>query len=361
MDLFPLIRPVLFGLDAETAHRLTIRGLAMLQVLPWLRTAGVNFDPLLRSNVFGRDLYNPLGLAAGFDKNAEVPMACFGFGFGFVEVGTVTPRPQVGNPRPRIFRLTRDAAVINRLGFNNDGLEKVRMRLARLGPRPGMLGANIGANKDSADRIGDYTAGLSALYPYADYFTVNVSSPNTPGLRGLQEREALQALLQRLTDVRSACMAESGSPVRKPILLKVAPDLDEARIEAIAEVALAEGIDGLVVSNTTVSRPPGLRGPYADEAGGLSGAPLMALSTSVLNRFHVRTQGRLPIVGVGGISSGQEAYEKIRAGACLLQLYTALIYQGPGLVRRILNELCDCLHRDGFTSVSEAVGTADRR
>ncbi|MFP4002190.1 MAG: quinone-dependent dihydroorotate dehydrogenase [Alphaproteobacteria bacterium] len=358
-DPFPLIRPLLFRLEAEAAHRLIVRSLTILQMLPPFRNGRkVLPDPLLRSNVFGMDFPNPLGLAAGFDKNAEVVQAMFAFGFGFVEAGTVTPRPQAGNPRPRIFRLERDLAVINRLGFNNEGIEKVRTRLSRLHSRPGILGVNIGANRDSADRPADYIHGLSKLYSYADYFTVNVSSPNTPGLRGLQERGALEELLHRLMD-RRADLTEAGMPPR-PLLLKVAPDLDDSMIGDIAAVALGAGIDGLVVGNTTVSRPPGLHDPHADEAGGLSGAPLLALSTSVLRRFYEHTEGRLPLVGAGGVSSGRDAYEKIRAGASLVQLYTALIYDGPGLVRRILNDLRACLQQDGFTSVADAVGAESR-
>lgn len=357
VDFFPLIRPILFRMDAETAHGVTVRALTILQLLPRFAPRRVPADPLLKSNVFGLDFPNPLGLAAGFDKNAEVARAMFGLGFGFVEVGTVTPRPQAGNPRPRLFRLAADRAVINRLGFNNEGTEKMHRRLAALAFRPGILGINLGANRDSADRAADYAAGLTALYPYADYFTLNVSSPNTPGLRGLQERKALDELLARLIETRAELAGGGGT---KPLLLKVAPDLDEGMIADIAAVSLARRIDGIIVGNTTVSRPAGLQGPHTEEAGGLSGTPLMALSTAVLRRFREATGGRLPLVGTGGVASGADTYAKIRAGASLVQLYTALVYHGPGLVRRNLNELRTCLRHDGFSNVAEAVGVDAR-
>ena len=328
---------------AETAHRATIGlGRAFSGILPSARPD----DPRLAVRVLGRDFPNPVGLAAGFDKDVEVPDAMARFGFGFVECGTVTPRPQSGNPRPRLFRLPRDGAVINRMGFNNKGMENAARNLLRR-KAAGITGINIGANKDSADRIADYAAAFSRLAPLADYVTVNVSSPNTPGLRGLQNRDELARLLETLVAARGSI------PV--PLLLKIAPDLDEAALDAIAEVALAAGIEGLIVSNTTIARPD-LQSPHRGEAGGLSGRPLFVLSTEVLRQMRRRVGSRLVLVGVGGIASGADAYAKIRAGASLVQLYTALAYQGPGLVSRIKRELLDCLVRDGFGSVGEAVG-----
>ncbi len=274
-------------------------------------------------------------------------------GFGFVECGTVTPLAQAGNPRPRLFRLSQDQAVINRMGFNNQGLEAFAARLAAR-PRRGVVGANIGANKDSADRVGDYVLGLQRLWGLADYFTVNISSPNTPGLRALQTRQALEDLLGRLAEARVALTAARGA---HPVLLKVAPDLDEAEIEAIVETTAAFGLDGIIVSNTTLARPGSLQAPNRGEAGGLSGAPLMAPSTEVLARFHAAAAGRLVLVGAGGVASGADAYAKIRAGAGAVQLYSALVYGGLGLIGRIRRDLAARLRADGFSSLAQAVGT----
>lgn len=355
---FRLVRPLLMALGPETAHGATM--MLLQAASPVLRMQTVPAaDPVLAATLCGLHLPNPVGLAAGFDKDARVPDAMLSLGFGFVEVGTVTPRPQAGNPRPRLFRLARDRAVINRLGFNNGGLVRMRERLAARAGRPGILGANLGANRNGTDRLADYEEGLRVLYPYADYFTVNVSSPNTPGLRNLQERAALDELLARLQAAR-AVLAGSAE-ASKPVFLKVAPDLDDGQVRDIAEVALARMIDGLIVGNTTIDRPEGLQGRHAGEAGGLSGAPLMARSTKVLRRFHDATLGRLPLIGVGGICSGRDAYAKILAGASAVQLYTGLIYGGPGLVRRILMELKGCLRADGFAHVSEAVGAQVNR
>jgi dihydroorotate dehydrogenase len=269
-------------------------------------------------------------------------------GFGFVECGTVTPRPQIGNPRPRLFRLTDDRAVINRMGFNNQGLERFAANIGRRGR--GVVGANIGANKDAEDRIGDYVTGLKRLWGLADYFTVNVSSPNTPGLRALQTGDALNELLGRVAETRASL------PGRAPVLLKVAPDLGDAEIEAIAEAVADAGFDGVIVSNTTLTRPPELRSANASEAGGLSGAPLMALSTRALSQFHAAARGRFALIGVGGIASGADAYAKIRAGASAVQLYSALVFQGPGLVTTIRRDLAARLTADGFRGLAEAVG-----
>ncbi|MDZ4320724.1 MAG: quinone-dependent dihydroorotate dehydrogenase, partial [Phenylobacterium sp.] len=316
----------------------------------WSRPSGPE-DPILAITFCGLSLPNCLGLAAGFDKNAQVYRPMLAAGFGFVECGTVTPLPQAGNPRPRLFRLTEDKAVINRMGFNNEGLEAFAGRLARR--HGGVVGANIGANKDSEDRVGDYVSGLRRLWGLASYFTINISSPNTPGLRALQTKDALEELLGRLTEARDA-LPPAG---KVPMFLKVAPDLDEAEVEAICDVVAAAELDAVIVSNTTISRPP-LRSAQAGETGGLSGAPLMDLSTQTLRLFHQAAQGRFPLAGAGGVSSGADAYAKIRAGACVVQLYSALVFSGPGLVGRIKTDLAARLRADGFSSTAEAVATA---
>jgi dihydroorotate dehydrogenase len=299
-------------------------------------------------SVLGHDFPNPVGLAAGFDKDAEVPDAMLRLGFGFVECGTVTPRPQEGNPTPRLFRLVEDAAVINRMGFNNRGMEAAAARLAAR-RRSGIVGINIGANKDSTDRIADYRQAFARLAPLANYVTVNVSSPNTPGLRGLQDREALSALLGALAEERARLTG------RVPLLLKIAPDLDDSALDDIASVAISTGLDGLIVSNTTIARPR-LKSAFAKETGGLSGKPLFAPSTRMLKEMRRRAGTKLVLVGAGGVSSGADAYAKIRAGASLVQLYTALALEGPGLVARIKRELLLCLDRDGFARTSDAIG-----
>ena len=342
--LHGLATRALRGLDPEDAHGLAIRGLKL-----GLGPAGRSDDPILATSLAGLPLPNAVGLAPGFDKDAEVFGPMLRAGFGFVECGTVTPKPQVGNPRPRLFRLSEDRAVINRMGFNNRGLEAFAGRLAARGP--GVVGANIGANKDSEDRIGDYVAGLRRLWGLASYFTINVSSPNTPGLRALQTRAALEELLGRLGEARDALPAAG----RVPMFLKVAPDLESGEVESIVETSLAHGLAGIMVSNTTVSRPA-LKSRFAGEAGGLSGAPLTALSTRVLGEFAQVSAGRLALVGVGGIGSGADAYAKIRAGAGAVQLYSALVFEGPGLVTRIKRDLAARLRADGFASISEAVG-----
>jgi dihydroorotate dehydrogenase len=342
--LYPLARPLFRRLDPETAHSLTLTALALLA------PRAPADDPRLRVNALGLDFPNPIGLAAGFDKNAEVPRAMLGFGFGFVEVGSITPLPQAGNPRPRVFRLEQDRAVINRLGFNNQGLEAAKRRLQNLSGSPGIIGVNVGANKDATDRIADYVRGLTELAPFASYITANISSPNTPGLRGLQNRSELETLITKLLDARAKLAR------RVPLLVKIAPDLDDAALADIAAIALAAKLDGLIVSNTTIARPPSLRGAHASETGGLSGAPLFTPSTEILRKIYRLTEGKLTLVGVGGISSGADAYAKIRAGATLVQLYSALTYEGPGLVTRIKRELVQLLERDGFSSISQAVG-----
>ncbi len=334
-------------LPPEAAHAATIRLLSKglgVPVAPPVLPASVS-TTLPRS---GLALRSPVGLAAGFDKNCEVPAAMARFGFGFIECGTVTPRPQPGNPRPRLFRLTEDRAVINRLGFNNYGLDYFVRRLAHY-DHAIPVGANVGANKDSDDRIADYVTGIEAVAPYADYIAINISSPNTPGLRGLQDKAALSALLSRCGD------AERGG---KPVFLKLAPDLDTEAIADICGVLQAEGgwLAGLIISNTTLARPAGLASASRIEAGGLSGAPLFGPSTEVLRQFARRLAGRIDLIGVGGIGSGADAYAKIRAGASAVQLYSMLVYEGPGLAVRLARELAACLERDGLTSISAAVG-----
>lgn len=343
MDLFPLARPMLRHIDPERAHRLTILALKL-----GLAPRDDEPDPAsLAIDLWGLHFSNPLGIAAGFDKNGEVPDAMLKLGLGFAEVGTTTPRPQSGNPRPRIFRLNGEGAVINRLGFNNEGHAALKRRLEARRSKPGIVGVNIGANKDAADRIADYEAGIAAFEGLASYFTVNISSPNTPGLRALQNKAELENLVARVLAAREG---------RTPVLLKIAPDLTDAELADIAEVALEKGLDGLIVSNTTIRREGLVSSPAASETGGLSGRPLFSLSTEVLKTMYRLTGGKIPIVGVGGVSSGADAYAKIRAGASLVQLYTALVFEGPALVRRIKRELAQALAADGFGSIRDAVG-----
>jgi len=340
--LFDLARPALFAIDPERAHRLTVRALAL---------AGRRGPPAagaLAIDVAGLGFPNPLGMAAGFDKDAEVPDQLLGLGFGFAEVGSITPRPQAGNPRPRLFRLVEDRAVINRMGFNNGGAEVARDRLVRRAGRPGIVGINVGANKDSEDRIADYVAMTRVMAPLASYLAVNISSPNTPGLRALQDEGALTGLLDAVIEARG-----TAGP---PVLLKVAPDLESADIDAIARIALDRKLGALIVSNTTISRPA-LLSANAREAGGLSGAPLRDLAQQRLREFRKATGGAIPLVGVGGIASAEDAWARIRAGASLVQLYSAMVYGGPGLPRRILRGLEALMRRDGFASIAEAVGS----
>ncbi len=351
-DLYPLIRPVLRRLPREAAHELTLRaleiGLGRLCVGPAARRP----DPaILGQRLWGLDFANPVGIAAGYDKDARAPDAIRRLGFGFVEVGTVTPRAQAGNPKPRIFRLDQDGAVINRMGFNSTGFDTVADRLSRR-VRAGIVGVNLGKNRDSLDAAADYEHGIRRMAGLADYLVVNISSPNTPGLRGLQARAPLNSLLRRLIAARK----KTGSG--PPLLLKVAPDLTFAECRDIAEVALDTGIDGLIVANTTIERPATLVSRYAAEAGGLSGRPLFAASTALLAELYRLTQGRLPLIGVGGVASPEDAYAKIRAGASLVQLYTALVFAGPGLVGRIKRGLADLIRGDRFASIAEAVGSA---
>jgi dihydroorotate dehydrogenase len=345
-DLYTLAWPLLRALPPETAHRLVIAALAS-------GLAGRNATPdppILMQRLWGRDFPNPVGIAAGFDKDARAPNALLRLGFGFVEVGTVTPLAQPGNPKPRVFRLAADAALINRMGFNSAGLDAVLARLRRRDRSVGIVGINLGRNRDSADAVADYTLGACRAAPFADYLVVNVSSPNTPGLRALQARSALEELLQAVLQARD----KSGA--RPPLLVKIAPDLSPAELADVAAVALAVRIDGIIVANTTVARPASLSSITAREAGGLSGRPLFAPSTAVLADVYRLTGGRLPLIGVGGISGAEDAYAKIRAGASLVQLYTALVFAGPALLGRIKTGLVALLRRDGFASVAEAIG-----
>jgi dihydroorotate dehydrogenase len=358
MSLHDIAARALLALDPEDAHGWAIKG---LKAGLGPRQSDVD-DPILAITVAGLPLSNCVGLAAGFDKNAEVPAAMTKAGFGFVECGTVTPLAQAGNPRPRLFRLTQDQAVINRMGFNNQGLEPFAARLSRLkaqrAPRNGdaIVGANIGANKDATDRIADYVTGLTRLWGLSDYFTINISSPNTPGLRALQTKAALEELLGRIAEARG--LLKAAGTVDYPIFLKVAPDLEDGEVEAIVATVKAAGLDGIIVSNTTIARPGDLASPQADEDGGLSGRPLLRASTAMLARFHAASKGELALIGAGGVASGADALAKIRAGASAVQLYSALVYGGPGLVERIKRDLAARLRAEGFASVTDAIGAA---
>ena len=341
--IFDLLRPALFALDPERAHRLTIAGLKAMPVPGPAAAEGA-----LASEVAGIRFPNPLGMAAGFDKDAEVPDQLLALGFGFAEVGSITPLPQAGNPKPRLFRLVEDRAVINRMGFNNGGAEAARARLSQRQGRRGVIGVNIGANKDSADRIADYAVMTRRMAPLASYLAVNISSPNTPGLRALQDEGALTALLD-------AVLAARGGD-GPPVFLKVAPDLETSDIDAIARIAMDKRLGALIVANTTITRPA-LRSAHRGEAGGLSGAPLRELAQARLRDFRKATGGVLPLVGVGGIASAEDAWARIRAGASLVQLYSAMVYEGPGLPRRICAGLERLMQREGFASIAEAVGS----
>ncbi|MGH7027786.1 quinone-dependent dihydroorotate dehydrogenase [Brevundimonas sp.] len=344
MSLTDLGAVLLRQMDPETAHRLAIRA---LQVTPLPAPGGD--DPILKTRIAGLEMSNPVGLAAGLDKNGEALDGLSRLGFGAVECGSVTPRAQAGNPKPRLFRLSEDRAIINRMGFNNEGLEPFAARLAHR-PKRTAIGANLGANKDTEDKAADYVAGLKRLAGLADYFTINISSPNTPGLRALQGREALDDLLGRIHEARPA----DGAPV----FLKIAPDLIGEEIGMIVEASIAHGIDALIVSNTTLERPATLTSGYAGEAGGLSGAPLKPFALKALEAAAEAAAGRLPLIAVGGIESGEDAYARIRAGASAVQVYSALIYEGPGLIGRIKRDLAARLRADGFAQLSEAIGAA---
>jgi len=346
-DAFSL--PLLRWFDPEDAHRMAIQG---LRLLPPVRLRPD--DPKLAVRAFGLNFPNPIGMAAGFDKSAEAPDALLRLGFGFVEIGTVTPKPQGGNPRPRLFRLERDDGVINRMGFNNDGADAVLKRLASRAHLAGIVGVNVGANKDSPDRVADYVTLIETFAPVASYFTVNVSSPNTPGLRNLQQAHILDDLLAKVIDARERVREKAGD---SPVLLKIAPDLSLAELDEVVHVARSRRVDGMIVTNTTIGRPATLREQNrAKEQGGLSGRPLFRLSTRMVAETYVRAEGAFPLIGVGGIDSGGAALTKIRAGASLIQLYSSLVYKGLGLVETIKSDLASTLLRTGRDSLSEIVG-----
>lgn len=342
------MKPALFRIEAEKAHGLAITALkyAALSRPPEL-------PECLASEVAGITFPNPVGMAAGFDKDAEVPDALLRLDFGFAEVGSITPLPQEGNPRPRLFRLVEDGAVINRMGFNNGGAQSAMERLkARVG-RPGIVGINIGANKDSTDRVKDYAVMAEMMSPLAKYLAVNISSPNTPGLRALQDEGALTGLLDAVIEARDSVLPEGQRP---PVFLKVAPDLEPADIDAIARIAIDKKLGALIVSNTTISRPT-LLSAHRGETGGLSGAPLRDLAQQRLRDFRKATGGEVALIGVGGIATAEDAWARIRAGASLVQLYSAMVFEGPNIARTIVKQLPDLMKRDGFTSIAEAVGT----
>jgi len=350
---FGVIKPVMHALDPERAHGVSICAMKA-GLAPSIAPVE---DPRLRITLWERNFRNPVGLAAGFDKNAEVIGPMLNIGFGFVEVGTGTPRAQDGNPRPRVFRNVRHEAVINRMGFPNAGLDAFKENIEKFldkKPRPpGIVGINIGMNKTQDDPAKDYCHLIRMLGPYADYFTVNISSPNTPGLRKLQQKEKLAELLDRVSEARQKFCGKQDPP---PLLIKLAPDLDEEQQQEIAQVLLKADIDGLILTNTTLDRPDPLPERFKEEAGGLSGKPLTNKSTDIIRAFYKLTNGKLPIIGVGGISSAEDAYEKIKAGASLVQLYSAMVFHGPEVVRRINEDLIRLIEQDGYSSVGQAVG-----
>jgi dihydroorotate dehydrogenase len=342
-------RPLLGLMDAENAHRLAVNALKLAPLAP-----PAEDDALLAVRAFGLNFPNPVGMAAGFDKHAEVPDALLGFGFGFVEIGTVTPLPQPGNPRPRLFRLKADEGVINRLGFNSEGAQAVLRRLAARANHGGIVGVNVGANKDSIDRIADYVRQIELLAPVASYFTCNISSPNTPGLRDLQQGRAFDELLSRVMEARARMSRQAGTT---PVLIKIAPDLTLSELDDLVGAARRHRVDGMIVGNTTVARPPWLRDrTNAHEVGGLSGRPLFALATRMLAETYVRVENAFPLVGVGGIDSGETALAKIKAGACVVQLYSSLVFRGLGLVGEIKRELVNVMRQGQHAGLAELVG-----
>lgn len=352
VHLLDFARPFAGLIDPEEAHRLAINALKLFPPL-----AAGRDDPRLRVSAFGLDFPNPIGVAAGFDKNAEVPDAILRLGFGFAEVGTLTPKPQGGNPRPRVFRLPAAQGLINRLGFNNEGFAAGIRRLQARARRGGIVGVNVGANKDSSDRVADYVQGIGAFAGVASYLVVNVSSPNTPGLRDLQGAAALDDLLARVLEARDRAAADAG---RKPVLLKISPDLSLSELDDVTATAGRRGVDGMIVSNTTLSRPALLRDAHAQETGGLSGRPLFSLSTLMLKQTFQRIGDDVPLIGVGGVDSDEAAWAKITAGATLVQLYSGMIYRGFGLAGKIKQGLRKRLTRLGYASIADAVGAEAR-
>lgn len=353
-DLYRMMWPLVRLLDPETAHGLAVRTLE-LGLTPKPK---VPDDAQLRVNLWGLDFPNPVGLAAGFDKDARVHAAMLAQGFGFVEVGSITPQPQPGNPKPRLFRLEEDYAVINRMGFNSEGFDASRARLQTRDRKRGIVGVNLGKNKLTEDAAQDYELGARTFGPLADFMVVNVSSPNTPGLRALQGPDALRDLLTRTQAALASVTGDKHDKTRPALVLKIAPDLTDEDKADIAHVALETGVDGLIVTNTTIDRPDSLKSRHKGEGGGLSGRPLFAASTQVLAEMYAATKGQVPLIGVGGIEDGRGAYEKILAGATLVELYSAMVYQGPAIAARINRELADILKADGFARVADAVGKA---
>lgn len=351
VHLLDFARPLAGLIDPEEAHRLAINALKLLP------SAGGRDDPRLAVKAFGIDFPNPVGVAAGFDKNAEVPDAILRLGFGFAEVGTLTPKPQTGNPRPRVFRLPGAEGIINRLGFNNEGFAAATKRLKARAGRGGIVGINVGANKDSRDRVADYVQGIKTFAELASYLVINVSSPNTPGLRDLQAAAALDDLLARVVEARDRAAGKAG---RKPVLLKISPDLSLSELDDVTDAVRRRAIDGMIVSNTTLNRPALLRDPHAHEAGGLSGKPLFSLSTLMLKQTFQRIGGEIPLIGVGGVDSADAAWAKITAGATLIQLYSGMVYRGFGLAGNIKHGLKKRLTTLGYTSIADAVGTEAR-
>ncbi len=347
--MFSILRPFIFNLDPETAHDLAIKSLKF-NYLP-KSFFEVEDEQILNIDLIGKNFTNPIGLAAGFDKSAEVYNSLLKFGFGFVEVGTVTPIKQFGNPKPRIFRLEHDRAMINRLGFNNDGISEVKKRI-KLNPKKGILGVNIGPNKDTKDQKNDFCLGLKSFFDIADYITINISSPNTEGLRDFHEQEKLKELLKNLNEVKKK------NKTKIPLLLKISPDIKESYISEIVEIAINNDISAIILTNTTNGNRDMLTSSYKNEEGGLSGEPLQEASTKMIKKFYQELKGRIPIVGVGGINSGKSAYEKIIAGASLLQLYTGLVYKGPSVVKNIKKDLIQILKSEGIKNIKDIVGKA---
>jgi len=346
--MFSFLRPFIFNLDPEKAHSLAIKSLKY-NFLPE-SLFSVENDEVLKTKLFGKEIQNPIGLAAGFDKSAEVYNQIFKLGFGFVEVGTVTPKQQYGNKKPRIFRLQKDGALINRLGFNNDGSEIIKTRIENNVPN-GLLGINIGPNKDTPNMVNDFIECAKTFFPLGDYLTINISSPNTEGLRDFHKEEYLKELLGKINDVREK------SNFKKSFLLKISPDLDDSSINNIVNLSLQNNIDGLILTNTTDGNRQNLLDEKRNEKGGLSGKPIRDLSTNFIKRFYQELSGKIPIIGVGGIDSGKSAFEKISAGASAVQLYTGMIYKGPTIVKDIKKELIDIIIDKGFKNIKEAVGT----
>ena len=345
--MFSILKPFIFKIDPEMAHDLAIKSLKYNFLPEELFT--VENESILESKIFDTKIKNPIGLAAGFDKSAEVYNSLFKFGFGFVEVGTITPKEQLGNPKPRVFRLEDDRALINRLGFNNDGLEKVTQRLQKNSPT-NFLGINIGPNKDSNNKTEDYLKCIKEIYNFANYITINISSPNTPGLRDFHNKNTLKQLLKNITEFTKK------NRIQKPLVLKISPDIAFNEIGNIIELVKAFNISGIIISNTTDKNRENLTGKFKNEPGGLSGEPLAKISNDLIKKFYKEIKGEVTIIGVGGVNSGLTAYEKIKAGASLLQLYTGMVYEGPGIVKKIKSELIDILKKEKIKNVSEIVG-----